>query len=89
MYIKLHPIIPKLLLFLFLFTFIQRSYSQDIAATIKITNQKKEPLAFASITLINRLDSTEIVKKTADSSGVAKFNLKKNTQYTIRITSIN
>ena len=89
MYIRLHPILPKLLLFLFLFTFIQRSYSQDIAATIKITNQKKEPLAFASITLINRLDSTEIVKKTADSSGVAKFNLKKNTQYTIRITSIN
>lgn len=38
---------------------------------------------------MNRLDSTQIEKKIADSSGVAKFTLTKNNQYSVRITSVN
>ena len=62
---------------------------QDITISIKAINQKKEPLSFASVTIINRLDSTQIIKKIADSSGIALFNVIKEGQYTVKITSIN
>ena len=52
-------------------------------------NQKKEPVPFASVILINRLDSMQISKGVADSNGVAKLNLAKVGQYTVRISSIN
>jgi iron complex outermembrane recepter protein len=57
--------------------------------TIRIINQKKEPVAFASVTLINYLDSTQNIKKVADSSGKAIFNLATGSQYSVRITSVN
>ena len=76
-----------------LFSFVAQSQitsnREDVVVTIKITNSKKEPVAFASVTVINRLDTTHIIKKVADSSGVAKFDLIKNNQYTISISSIN
>ena len=52
-------------------------------------NQKKEPVPFASVILINRLDSMQISKGVADSNGVAKLDLAKAGQYTVRISSIN
>jgi iron complex outermembrane recepter protein len=61
----------------------------DKPIIIKISNQKGEPLAFATITIINRIDSTQKISKTSDSSGIARFDLTKNNQYTVRITSIN
>ena len=63
--------------------------SKETVVTIKIANQKKEPVAFASVTVINRLDSTQTIKKVADSSGITRFILAKNNQYTVNITSIN
>jgi hypothetical protein len=63
--------------------------AQDIPVTIRVTNPKKEPIAFASVIVRNRLDSNQSVKKMADSSGVAIFNLGKNVQYTVSISSVN
>ena len=65
------------------------SQAQDIPVTIKITTQKKEAVPFATFSLINRSDSTQIIKKIADSTGSAQFNLSKNSQYTLNITSLN
>jgi hypothetical protein len=62
---------------------------EEISVSFKIISQKKEPVAFASVTAINRADSLQMDKKTADSSGIARFNLLKNGQYLIRITSVN
>lgn len=62
---------------------------EDIPVTIRVSNTKKEPVTFATITIINRLDSTEIIKKVADSSGMCKFDLSKGGQYMVRITSVN
>jgi iron complex outermembrane receptor protein len=83
------PFKPSLLLlncFLF-FSFLTRA--QDIPVTIKIINQKKEPVAFASVTVINRLDSTKTMKKVADSSGITHFELARNNQYTVLVSSVN
>ena len=62
--------------------------AQNIALTIKLTNQKKEPLAFTSVKLINRLDSI-IITQVADSNGITLFNLVKEGQYIVKITTIN
>ncbi|MBL0273810.1 MAG: hypothetical protein IPQ06_12230 [Chitinophagaceae bacterium] len=96
MFIKLLRILPRPFFVALLFTFTHQAYTQpvpsgqtEIPVTIKIVNQKKEPVAFASVTLINRMDSTLSISKVADSSGMASFNLIKNNQYTIRINSVN
>ena len=60
-----------------------------IPVTIKVINPKKEPVKYATISVINRTDSTETVKKAADSTGNAVFQLKKGGQYTVSITSVN
>jgi len=66
-----------------------RLHAQDLPVTIRIINDKREPVSLATITVTNRLDSTFSLKKIADSSGTAVFNLKKNVQYNINITSVN
>ncbi len=62
---------------------------KKILVTLKIVTPKKEALPFATVTVFNRLDSNEIIKKIADSSGIVKMNLIKNSQYIVSITSIN
>lgn len=62
---------------------------QDSPVSIKIINTKKEPVAFATIIVTNRLDTTQQVKKSADSSGNARFNLLKSGQYTFNISAVN
>jgi len=83
----LTPVKTCIALTLLLFSF--QLAAQDISVTIKVTNPKKEPIAFASVMVSNRLDSSQTIKKMADSSGVAVFNLAKNVQYTVKISSFN
>jgi outer membrane cobalamin receptor len=73
----------------FLFISAAQINAQNIPVTIKIINIKKEPVIFATISVINRADSSQIIKKAADSTGKAIFQLKKNGQYTVSITSVN
>ena len=74
MHKQLLLILSKIFFVTLLFSFPLRVFSQEIPVTLKIQNQKREPLAFASVTVINRLDSNQILKKVADSSGIAKFD---------------
>ena len=57
------------------FLFLSFTQAQEIPISFKVINGKKEPVPFFSITVVNRLDSTQIIKKGADSSGVARINL--------------
>jgi len=82
-------ILQKLFFVSFLLYFTATLNGQDIPVTIKVTNQKREPVTFATIIVMNRLDSLQTMKKVADSSGIAKFNLTKGGQYTVKITSVN
>ena len=89
MHKQLFLILRKLILSILLFTFFSEIHAQDIGVAIKVVNQKKEALPFASVTIVNRLDTTQISKTVADSSGIAKFSLTKTGQYIVKITSVN
>ena len=81
--------IPKLLIVILLLHFFNLAVAQEVPITIRVINQKKEPVASATIIVTNRLDSTFSVKKVADSSGEAVFSLEKNKQYLIQVSSVN
>jgi iron complex outermembrane receptor protein len=80
---------PKLFFVFAFFSICYLSSGQEIPVTIKIINTKKEPVTFATIAVMNRTDSTQTIKKVADSTGKAVFQLKKGGQYTVSITSVN
>jgi hypothetical protein len=61
---------------------------QEVNVTFKIMNQKREPVSFASVTAINRTDSLQTIKETADSLGLIVFKLSAG-QYLIKISSVN
>jgi iron complex outermembrane recepter protein len=76
-------------LFLPFFFFISAIHAQEIPVTFKVFNQKKDPVSFASISVMNRLDTLQVLKKVADSTGTVVFKLSTEGQYTIGITSVN
>lgn len=63
--------------------------AQEIPVIIKIINQENIPVAGASVTVTDRLDSLQQFKKAADSTGAATFRLLKDHQYSIQISSVN
>jgi hypothetical protein len=83
------PFTPRLLLILPVLFFSAILHAQDIPVSFKLFNQKREPVPFASVTITNRLDSLQVFKKVADSTGTVVFTLKKEGQYTIAVSSVN
>ena len=69
---------PLLIAFTTIISF--SSFSQQINVSFKITNNKNEPVPYASFTVVKRTDTAQIEKKAADSSGSVRFSLTKNTQ---------
>ncbi len=65
------------------------AYAQQTNVTIKIVNKKNLPLAFASVTVTGVKDSMQIFNKVSDSSGIAIFNLVRDEQYTVSVSSVN
>src|SRR6266550_5141763 len=61
---------------------------EEVNVTCKIMNQKREPVSFASVIIINRADTLQTLKKTADSLGLVIFKLS-NGKYLIKISSVN
>jgi iron complex outermembrane recepter protein len=67
-------------------------FAQEISqvpVTLRVFNSKREPVAYASFTVINRLDSAQVFKQVADSSGKIVLQLNKDGQYGVSITSVN
>ncbi|MBL7730442.1 MAG: outer membrane beta-barrel protein [Chitinophagaceae bacterium] len=62
---------------------------QETNITIRINGPKKEPVPYASITVINRLDSADRQTKVADSTGAARFSLSKNKQFSVLASAVN
>ena len=54
MHKQLFRILRKLTLPILLFSFLPEIHAQDIGVAIKVVNQKKEALPFASVTIVNR-----------------------------------
>jgi iron complex outermembrane recepter protein len=83
-------LIPCKLFFIFLLpAIITQLNAQDIPVKIKVINQKNEPVESATVTVVNRFDSVQLKVKQTDSTGIAIFNLRKNGQYSIKISTVN
>lgn len=85
--ILLHLMI-RVWLFCFFLLFFTAAFSQDIPVTLKVTNQKSEPVSYATVVVLSVADSTTKQEKITDSLGQAEFNLSQNNLYTVRITSV-
>ena len=62
--------------------------AQQTPVTIRIVNAKREPLAFASVSVTLVKDSTKTLHKVSDSSGIVIFDLA-HEQYLVAISSVN
>lgn len=84
-------LIPCKLFFIFLLPAIITTQlnALDIPVKIKVINQKNEPVESATVTVVNRFDSVQLNVKQTDSTGIAIFNLRKNGQYSIKISTVN
>jgi iron complex outermembrane recepter protein len=63
--------------------------AQEIPVIIRAVNKHDQPVAGASITAMDRVDSLQSFSQVADSNGTATFNLIKGRQYKIILTDIN
>jgi hypothetical protein len=86
LFLIMHRLVICSLLTLF---FSSAVFAQEQDIRIRVINQKKEAVAFASVTATNRLDSLQVFKQVADSNGTAKFSLQQNAQYIISISAVN
>jgi iron complex outermembrane receptor protein len=73
--------------FLLLFSF--SSNAQELKVNLKVVNKKNEAVPFASFNVIKRTDTLQSFQKTADSSGQVSFNLEKDVQYIVKISSVD
>ncbi|MGE5108026.1 MAG: outer membrane beta-barrel protein [Sphingobacteriales bacterium] len=64
-------------------------FSQEVSVTFKAINKKNIAIPFATFIVEKVNNSLTSVKKVADSNGVAGFTLLGNTQYLIKISSVN
>ena len=74
-----------LLLFLSVSIF---SIGQQQAVSIKVVDAKNNPVGFANITILNKIDSTKISNTITDSIGITKINLAAKNVYTISVSAI-
>lgn len=63
--------------------------AQEINVTIKIINEKNDPVPAASVTILDRLDSLQNFKQVADSNGISIFRLSRGHQYAVQVSSVN
>ncbi len=78
----------RLPFFLLLILYTTISAAQAIPVTISVQTAKKEPVAAASISLSDRIDSLALFSQIADSAGKAVFELAQGQQYFVTITSV-
>ena len=69
--------------------FVLSGFAQKTKVSIKVVNTKREPLPFASITVIPVRDSSQAQHKISDSAGVTTFDLIHDQQYFVEVSSVN
>ena len=61
---------------------------QQQALLIKVVDAKNNPVGFANIFILNKIDSTKITKTITDSIGITKINLAPKNAYIISVSAI-
>jgi hypothetical protein len=64
------------------------SMGQQPAILIKVVDAKNNPVGFANISILSKIDSTKISNAITDSIGITKVNLAVKNPYTIRVSAI-
>lgn len=63
--------------------------NNDKRVTFKIVTTKKEPVPYATVTVVNHLDTAAVIKVVADSSGTVLINLTSNGQYSVTVSGVS
>ena len=61
---------------------------QQLAVLIKVVDAKNNPVGFANISIVNKIDSTKVSNAITDSIGITKVNLAPKNAYIIRVSAI-
>jgi iron complex outermembrane recepter protein len=64
-------------------------FAQQANVSFRIINSQKQPVSFASVTVVAMPDSSKVQQKVADTTGVVQFSLAQNGQYIVKVSSIN
>jgi hypothetical protein len=78
-----------ILLFCIAFLWTSVVYAQNVTVTFSVTNQKREPVPYATITVVSVADTTAKQNRITDSVGTVQFQLQESNLYTIHISSVN
>ena len=82
------PYIFRLSFILLFLSFTLLSTAQQQALLIKVVDAKNNPVGFANISILSKIDSTKISNAITDSIGITKVNLAVKNAYTIRVSAI-
>jgi hypothetical protein len=82
------PHIFRLSFILLFLSFTLLSTAQQQSLLIKVVDAKYNPVGFANISIVNKIDSTKISNAITDSIGITKVNLAVKNAYTIRVSAI-
>jgi len=82
------PSLFRLSLILFFSSIALFSVGQQRALLIKVVDAKNNPVGFANISILSKIDSTKITKTVTDSIGITKVNLAAKNTYTILVSAI-
>ncbi|MET0392552.1 MAG: outer membrane beta-barrel protein [Chitinophagaceae bacterium] len=64
-------------------------YAQETPVTIKVISKDNRPVAAASVTVTDRMDSLKQFTRAADSTGKAVFRLVNGRQYTVQASAVD
>jgi hypothetical protein len=64
------------------------SMGQQLAVLMKVVDAKNNPVGFANISIVNKIDSTKVSNAITDSIGITKVNLAPKNAYIIRVSAI-
>ena len=78
----------QLLFFVFSILAFQ-SFAQEKTIQFSVTGEKKEPVPFATVSVISVADTTHHQKKVSDSTGLVVFQLQQGLVYLVQISSVN
>lgn len=79
----------KLIFALFSLVYLSAHAQDPATIRIRITSPKNEPVAYATISVLSVPDTLAKQQKSADSTGVAVFDLVLNHPYLVRISSVD
>jgi hypothetical protein len=67
----------------------QQPTTRETMVSIRVINSAKEPLSFATVSVLSVPDTVHKLEQITDSNGIARFRLIQMKPYLIRVTSVN